>query len=133
MESWGTTQNGSVLGGEIVTEKVRPPTGWAVRGFRLLARSIGLLLFFVLNTFRPVLRVTLGFIAGLALVGGVISFGAAWYQSWSRTPLLASVGMFTTAVACSILLWYYDNRFVEADTAGDSTGSHKVRSSTCRT
>lgn len=102
------TQNGSGIEGQVVTGQALPPTRYVPYGFSLLVRSIGLLLFFVLRTFRPVVRIILGLIAGFTLLGCVISFGAAWYQDWPAKFLWTSGGMLGLSLVCSVVLWYYD-------------------------
>ena len=108
MAIWRHAESGSAIEDRVVTAQVLPPSRYAVRGFSVLARSIGLLLFFVVRTFRPIVRIVLGLIAGFTLFGCVISFAVAWYQHWPTILLWVSGGMFTAAVACSVFLWYYD-------------------------
>src|SRR5437868_4324894 len=107
MASWREAQSSSVIEGQVVTGEIQPPARYAVRGFSVLAKFIRVLLFFVLHTFRPLVRILLGLIAGFALLGCVISFAAAWYQNWPAKFLWTSVGMFSASVVCSVFLWYY--------------------------
>jgi hypothetical protein len=100
-------ENGSVIEGQAAGQ-VLPPVSYAARGFSSLAKFIGLLLFFVLRTFRPLVRVLLGLIAGFTLIGWVISFGVAWYENWPAKFLWTSAGMLGASVVCSVFLWYYD-------------------------
>ena len=108
MAIWRQAENGSVIEGQVVRGQVLPPVRYAARGFSLLAKSIGLLLFFVLRTFRPLVRVLLGMIAGFTLLGCIISFAVAWYQNWPAKFLWTSGGMLGASVVCSVFLWYYD-------------------------
>ena len=108
MAIWREATNGSVIEGQVVTGQVLPPVWYAVRGLSQLAKFVGLLLFFVLRTFRPLVRILLGLISGLSLLGCIISFGVARYESWPPNVLWVSGGLFTVAVVCSVVLWYYD-------------------------
>ena len=108
MVSWREVQSSSVIEGQVVTVKVQPPVRYAVRGFSVLARFIRVLLFFVLRTFRPLVRILLGLIAGFTLLGCVISFVDAWCQNWPAEFLWTSGGMLSVSVVCSVFLWYYD-------------------------
>jgi hypothetical protein len=108
MASWREVQSSSVIEGRVVTGEVQPPARYAIRGFSVLARFIRVLLFFVLRTFRPLVRILLGLIAGFTLLGCFISFGAAWFQNWPAKFLWTSGAMFSVSVVCSVFLWYYD-------------------------
>ena len=108
MAIWREAEIGSIIEGQVVTRQVLPPTRYAARGFSMLAKFVGLLLFFVLRTFRPLVRILLGLISGLSLLGCIISFGVAWYESWSSKFLWTSGGMLSASVVCSVFLWYYD-------------------------
>ncbi len=118
MTIWRQAENGSVIEGQVVTGQVLPPVRYAARGFSLLAKSIGLLLFFVLRTFRPLVRVLLGIIAGLTLMGCIISFAVAWYQNWPAKFLWTSAGLLGASVVCSVFLWYYDMLILRLTPAG---------------
>ena len=107
MAIWREATNGSVIEGQVVTGQVLAAR-YAAGGLSLLAKFIGLLLFFILRTFRPLVRVLLGLIAGFTLLGCIISFGAAWYENWPAKFLWTSFGMFSASAACSVFLWYYD-------------------------
>ncbi len=100
-------EKGSVIEGQVAGQ-VLPPVRYAARGFSSLAKFIGLLLFFVLRTFRPLVRVLLGMIAGFTLLACIISFAVAWYQNWPAKFLWTSGGMLSASVVCSVVLWYYD-------------------------
>ena len=108
MTIWRQAENRSVIEGQVVTGQVLAPERYAVRGFSLLARFIGLALFFILRTFRPLVRVLLGLIAGFTLLGCMISFGVGWYENWPSKFLWISAAMFGASVVCSVFLWYYD-------------------------
>jgi hypothetical protein len=108
MTIWRQAENRSVIEGQVVTGQVLAPERYAVRGFSLLARFIGLALFFLLRTFRPLVRVLLGLIAGFTLLGCVVSFCVACYENWPATFLWTSGGMLSISGVCSALLWYYD-------------------------
>ena len=108
MAIWREAGNGSVIEGQGVTGQVLPPVRYAVRGLSLLAKFVGLLLFFVLRTLRPLVRILLGLIAGFTLLGCIISFGVAWYENWPAKFLWTSGGMLSASVVCSVFLWYYD-------------------------
>jgi hypothetical protein len=108
MASWREVQSSSVIEGQVVTGEVQPPARYAVRGFSVLPNFIRVLLFFVLRTFRPLVRILLGLIAGFTLLGCVISFAAAWYQNWPAKFLWTSGGMLAVSITCSMFLWYYD-------------------------
>ena len=108
MAIWRHAESGSAIEGQVVRAQVLPPSRYVARGFSRLACSIGLVLFFVLRTFRPVVRIALGLVAGFTIFGCIISFLAAWYQNWPANLLWVSGGMFAVATACSALLWYYD-------------------------
>ena len=108
MAIWREAQSSSAIEGQVVTGEVQPPARYAVRGFSVLAKFIRVLLFFVLRTFRPLVRILLGLIAGFTLLGCVISFAAAWYQNWPARLLWTSGWMLSASVVCSVFLWYYD-------------------------
>jgi hypothetical protein len=91
-----------------VTGPVLPSARYAARGLSLLTKSIGLLLFFIVRTFRPLVRIVLGLIAGFTLLGCIISLAGAGYRNWPTNLLWVSGGMFAAALVCSALLWYYD-------------------------
>jgi len=94
-------------GGEVGSQRERPTSHC-----RPLAdcsvKSIGLLLFFVLRTFRPVVRILPGLLAGFALWECIISFDVAWYQNWPAKFLWTGGRMLSASVVCSVFLWYYD-------------------------
>ncbi|MGH9864906.1 MAG: hypothetical protein ACRD4H_05760 [Candidatus Acidiferrales bacterium] len=79
-----------------------------VHGLHWLWKSLRLLLFFVLLTLRPLVRILFGLISGFSLLGCAISFAIAWSQNWRSDLLWATAGMFAAAVVCSALLWQYD-------------------------
>ena len=108
MTIWRQAANGSVIESQVLTGQVLAPERYAVRVFSLLAKFIGVALFFILRTFRPLVRVLLGLIAGFTLLGGVISFAVAWYENWPAKSLWTSTAMFGASVVCSVFLWYYD-------------------------
>ena len=108
MTIWKEAENGSAIEGQVVTGQVLPTARYAARGLSHLARFIGLLLFFVLRSFRPLVRVLLGLIAGLTLRGFIISFVVAWYENWPAKFLWTSGGMLSASVVCTVVLWYYD-------------------------
>jgi hypothetical protein len=86
MVIWREAENDAVMEGQVVTGQVLPPARYTARGLSLLTKSIGLLLFFILRTLRPLVRIVLGLIAGFTLFGGIISFAAAGYRNWSHKP-----------------------------------------------
>jgi hypothetical protein len=100
-------ENGSVIERQAAGQ-ILPPVRYAARGLSSLAKFIGLALFFILRTFRPLVRVLLGLIAGFTLLGSVVSFVVAWYANWPAKFLWTSAGMLGGSVVCSAFLWYYD-------------------------
>ena len=80
MTVWRQAENSSVIEGKVVTGQVLPPVRYAVHAFSLLAKFIGLALFFLLRTVRPLVRVLGGLIAGFTLLACIISFAVAWYE-----------------------------------------------------
>src|SRR5437879_10458374 len=108
MANWREVQGSSVIEGQVVTGEVQPPARYAVRGFSVLAKFIRVLLFFVLRTFRPLVRILLGLIAGVTLLGCVISYAVFCLKNKTAKFLWTSGGMLSASVVCSVFLWYYD-------------------------
>src|SRR5258708_16580752 len=98
MAIWREAHSSSVVEGQVVTGEVQPPARYAVRGFSVLAKFIRVLLFFVLRTFRPLLRILLGLIAGFTLLGCVISYAVFCFKKKSARFLWTSGGMLAVSV-----------------------------------
>src|SRR5436309_12078664 len=112
MASWREAQSSSVIEGQVVTGvvtgEVQPPARYAVREFSVLAKFIRALLFFVLRTFRPLVRILLGLIAGFTLLGCVISYAVFCLKKKNTNFLWTSVGMISVSFTCLLFLCYYD-------------------------
>jgi hypothetical protein len=126
--TWKQDEYEPIRRGPVVTGQVLPPEGpggtstispdpghflrygssAVLRGILSLLKLVRLALFFVLRTLRPVVRIVLGLLAGLLLLGSLISFAAAWYQHWPTNLLWFGGSFFVISVVCSALLRYYD-------------------------
>src|SRR5437667_3427808 len=100
MASWREAQSSSVIEGQVLTGEVQPPARYAVRGFSVLAKFIRVLLFFVLRTFRPLVRILLGLIAGFTLLGCVISYAVFCLKKKTAKFFWTSAGMLCVSVDC---------------------------------
>jgi hypothetical protein len=73
-------------------------------GWKLFKR----VLFFLLGTLRPVVRIIVGLASAFSLFASVLLFVVSWYQNWRTDFVWESGGFFVVAIVCSALLWYYD-------------------------
>ena len=127
MSTWAKNGEGLILTGEVISgPEVLPPrpheeTQWrkgpqavygadSVLAFLLLLgwKLVKRVLFFLLSTLRPVVRIIVGLASAFSLFASVLLLAISWYQNWRTDFLWESGGFFVVAIACSALLWYYD-------------------------
>jgi hypothetical protein len=127
MSTWVKNSEGLILTGEVISgPEVLPPqhrdgTQWrrtprlvsgaaSVLAFLLLLgwKLVKRVLFFLLGTLRPVVRIIVGLATAFSLFASVLSFVISWYQNWRTDFMWESGGFFVVAMVCSALLWYYD-------------------------
>ena len=127
MSTWAKNSEGLILTGEVISgPEVLPPrprdgiqcrkTQQAVYGaasvlaFLLLLgwKLVKRVLFFLLGTLRPLVRIIVGLATAFSLFASVLLFVISWYQNWRTDFLWESGGFFVIAMVCSALLWYYD-------------------------
>jgi hypothetical protein len=127
MSTWAKNSEGLIVTGEVISgPAVLPPrprdgTPWRKRpqtvygaasvlafllllGWKLFKR----VLFFLLGTLRPVVRIIVGLASAFSLFASVLLLVISWYQNWRPDFLWESGGFFVLAMVCSALLWYYD-------------------------
>jgi len=127
MSTWANNSEGLIVTGEVISgPEVLPPrhrdgTQWrktpravygaaSVLAFLLLLgwKLVKRVLFFLLSTLRPVVRIIVGLATAFSLFACVLLFVISWYQNWRTDFLWESAGFFAVAIVCSALLWYYD-------------------------
>jgi hypothetical protein len=110
-----------VLVGEVVREPVQLPRprhissaplrtigAGVLYGLALIWRFIRTVLFFVLRTLRPFVRIALALVAGFCVLMTIAVVVLAWYRGWAESVLWQAGGFFLVAVICCALSWYYD-------------------------
>jgi hypothetical protein len=127
MSDWARNSESLILTGEVISGpevlSPRPPDGTQWRGtptpasgaasvlsFTLLLgwKLLKRVLFFLLGTLRPEVRIIVGLVTGFSLFASVLLFVISWYHNWRTDFVWESGGFFVVAIVCSALLWYYD-------------------------